>query len=64
LVYIRLHGPGAAYSGCYDAAKLRQWSEKIKQWAEEGRSVFVFFDNDQNAYAVKNARQLQAMIRS
>ncbi|HHJ40215.1 MAG: hypothetical protein AXA67_07065 [Methylothermaceae bacteria B42] len=64
LVYIRLHGPGAAYSGCCDAAKLRQWSEKIKQWAEEGRSVFVFFDNDQNAYAVKNARQLQAMIRS
>ncbi len=62
LVYLRLHGPGAAYSGCYEEANLRQWSDKIKQWADEGREVFVFFDNDQNAYAVQNARQLQAMI--
>ncbi len=33
------------------------------QFCRKSMGSVCFFDNDQNAYAVQNARQLQAMIR-
>ncbi|MDD5697173.1 MAG: DUF72 domain-containing protein [Victivallaceae bacterium] len=58
-VYIRLHGPDAsAYSGKYAAAALAGWAEFIDCQAAAGRSVFCYFDNDQNAYAPQNAAEL------
>ena len=58
-VYIRLHGPGAAYQGSYDDATLRRWQAKIEGWRAEGRDVFIYFDNDEKAYAAEDARRLQ-----
>ena len=58
LVYIRLHGPGAAYQGQYSEAALERWAMKITIWAGEGREVYCYFDNDQNAYATQDAARL------
>lgn len=58
LVYLRLHGPGAAYRGSYDAAALDAWAERIAAWRDGGRSVWCFFDNDEKAYAPRNALAL------
>ncbi len=57
-VYVRLHGPGAAYCGCYPPQVLGAWGAKIRRWQAQGQDVYCFFDNDQFAYAVINARQL------
>ena len=61
-VYIRLHGPGAKYQGTYSGAALRKWARRIEAWSAEGKTVWCFFDNDQNGYAAKDALRLQAML--
>ena len=62
-VYLRLHGPGAAYKGSYDDATLQDWTQRIGRWRDEGRDVFAYFDNDEKAYAAEDARRLQEMLR-
>lgn len=57
-VYIRFHGPETKYAGNYTSAFLKSWAKKILKWRDEGLDVFVYFDNDQNAYAVGNAKKL------
>jgi uncharacterized protein YecE (DUF72 family) len=61
-VYVRLHGPGHRYQGSYDPPTLRKWADRIERWTEEDRSVFIYFDNDQAAYAAKNALTLKRMV--
>jgi uncharacterized protein YecE (DUF72 family) len=61
-VYVRLHGPGNAYQGSYDAAALRQWATRIEQWNGQSRSVFCYFDNDQAGFAAKNALALRKKL--
>jgi uncharacterized protein YecE (DUF72 family) len=60
--YVRLHGPGAAYQGSYDDATLERWAERIDEWRRQGRDAFVYFDNDEKAYAAEDARRLQALL--
>lgn len=59
-VYIRLHGPSEEpYRGKYHARTLDKWARRIREWSEEKRSVYCYFDNDEAGYAAQNARQLQ-----
>ena len=60
--YVRLHGPGGAYQGSYPAATLRHWAERIRAWQDDLRAVYVYFDNDQAAYAVRNAAALKRLL--
>jgi uncharacterized protein YecE (DUF72 family) len=64
LVYIRLHGPSGAYRGSYDARTLARWADTFAAWSAQGRSIYCYFDNDEAAYAARNALRLQAMLRS
>lgn len=61
-VYIRLHGPGAAYQGKYDTPTLAGWAGAVSAWREKGLDVHVCFDNDQEGFAVQNAQELRAML--
>ena len=61
-VYIRLHGPDGKYKGKYNTSVLSGWAGAISQWAEQGKDVFCYFDNDQAGYAAENAMQLHRMI--
>jgi len=62
-VYLRFHGPTrVAYAGRYDLKQLRGWTGKIRQFRASGRDVYVYFNNDQNAYAVANARELRDLL--
>ncbi len=54
-VYVRLHGPGAAYQGSYGREALGGWARTFSGWLGEGREVYCYFDNDQLGYAVENA---------
>lgn len=62
-IYIRLHGPGDKYQGSYTDSVLQQWANRIKSWADEGKDVYVYFDNDQEGYAAFNAITLQDMVK-
>ncbi len=61
-VYLRLHGPAGAYAGLYDAAALTAWARAIAGWLAEGRDVYAYFDNDELAYAARNARELRELL--
>ncbi|MDM8175541.1 MULTISPECIES: DUF72 domain-containing protein [Olivibacter] len=61
-VYIRLHGPGAKYQGNYTDEQLRKWVDRCQEWQNEGRDVYVYFDNDQSGFAALNAQSMQKML--
>lgn len=60
-VYLRLHGPEAAYTGRYEEATLARWAARIDAWAAAGCDVYCFFDNDDAGNAPADAARLHAM---
>ncbi len=61
-VYLRFHGYGIKYGGCYPDSVLAGWAEKISGWVDEGRGVFAYFNNDCDGYAIQNATTLKTML--
>ncbi len=61
-VYLRLHGPGAAYRGGYEDDTLAIWATRLLTWRKAGLDTFVYFDNDEKGYAVRDARRLCALV--
>jgi uncharacterized protein YecE (DUF72 family) len=61
LVYLRFHGPERRYGSNYSDDQLRTWAERIRAWRGEGRDVFAYFNNDEQAFAVKNALRLREL---
>jgi len=61
--YIRLHGPTQfKYQGSYSDQQLAVWAERIRGWKRKVNAVYVYFDNDDSAYAVDNALTLKKMV--
>ena len=62
--YARLHGPDHQhlYAGSYSDADLRWWADRCREWSQGGRDVFIYFNNDGDAHAVRNARALAALV--
>ena len=62
-VYLRLHGPTHfKYQGSYANAALKKWAKQCIAWQKEKRDVYVYLDNDQEAYAVFNALALKKLV--
>ncbi|WP_193164927.1 DUF72 domain-containing protein [Microbulbifer hainanensis] len=59
-LYLRLHGPVNTYRGYYDVATLEDWATWLRE-QQVGRA-YVYFDNDESAYAVRNALELSEML--
>lgn len=59
--YLRLHGPKKAYKGSY-GSQLKTWSKKFSNWLSEGIGIYCYFDNDEKAYAIKDAMTLKKML--
>ena len=58
--YVRMHGPRkAAYSGSYPTRVLKEWGEQIQQWQDELKDIYVYFNNDAEGNAIKNALKLR-----
>jgi uncharacterized protein YecE (DUF72 family) len=62
--YLRMHGPDHdhLYAGSYPDADLMWWAHRIREWDLAGLDVFVYFNNDANANAVRNARSLRILL--
>jgi uncharacterized protein YecE (DUF72 family) len=61
-VYVRLHGHTRKYASSYSPASLRRWADDALRWQAEGRDVFIYFDNDAEGHAVRNARTLLRLV--
>ncbi|MFW5743928.1 MAG: DUF72 domain-containing protein [Spirochaetota bacterium] len=61
-VYVRLHGAAGRYRGSYSNDELAAWAGAVTSWARSGRDVYLYFDNDQEAAAPRDAMRLVAMV--
>jgi len=61
VVYVRLHGHDVTYASRYSTDALRGWARKLRRWADEGRDVYVYFDNDADCHAPFDALRLVAL---
>jgi uncharacterized protein YecE (DUF72 family) len=63
-VYVRLHGPDGnhLYGGSYTDDDLRWWADRIREWLQMERDVFVYFNNDGEGNAVRNALTLKHLV--
>ncbi|MCD6231698.1 DUF72 domain-containing protein [Candidatus Aerophobetes bacterium] len=63
--YIRFHGREALYGSSYSEEELKSWAERIKSFSQKGvKRVYIYFNNDYNAYAVFNALKLKEILSS
>lgn len=61
--YVRLHGPGGnKYQGRYSHEELAAWVRQVERW-DRLKDVWIYFDNDDSAFAALNALELKAMLR-
>ncbi len=61
-VYIRRHGPAGRYRGCYTKTHLKKDAKMIEKFLQEDKEVYVFFNNDIEGFAVRNAKELIELL--
>jgi uncharacterized protein YecE (DUF72 family) len=59
-VYIRLHGPKRWYRHDYSKSELTTWATRIE--ASGAKRFWIYFNNDHEAHAPKNATALRRML--
>lgn len=58
--YIRFHHGAAGPN--FSEAELAFWAERLTREAEKGCEVYVYFNNDAEAYAIRNALRLRELL--
>jgi uncharacterized protein YecE (DUF72 family) len=59
-IYIRFHGTKKWYRHDYSKEELTVWADRIR---ESGASrAWIYFNNDRDAYSIKNARMLLRLL--
>lgn len=61
-VYVRLHGESELYVSGYRSEVLDRWAARLRDWAERGLDVYVYFDNDAEGRAPHDALELAARV--
>ena len=62
--YIRFHGSASLYSSCYSDEELSQWAEKIARLGQNLKAIYIYFNNDAEAFAIRNALTLREYLYS
>lgn len=63
LVYVRLHGHTETYASSYGTKSLEQWARRVRRWLAHGHDVHVYFDNDREGAAPRNALALLRLVQ-
>jgi uncharacterized protein YecE (DUF72 family) len=58
--YIRMHLPPKGLG--YGKRALDPWADRIVEWRRGGLDVFVYFNNDMEGHAIKDAQRLTALV--
>jgi uncharacterized protein YecE (DUF72 family) len=61
-VYVRLHGPERWYRHNYSDDELLKWAGRIKE--SGAKRAWIYFNNDYDAHAPRNAKTLHRMLSS
>jgi len=61
VIYGRLHGRSRWYRHNYSPEELSDWAKKIVY--SGAREAWIYFDNDRDAFAVENGRELIRQLR-
>jgi uncharacterized protein YecE (DUF72 family) len=59
--YIRMHA-GSAPGGAFGDEALRSWAGRIRALRRAGKSVYVYFNNDREGHAPRDADKLRAAL--
>ncbi len=62
VLYVRFSGVTQWYRHDYTREELSRWAERIRSSGAE--EAWIYFNNDRNAHAIKNALALRRMLRS
>jgi uncharacterized protein YecE (DUF72 family) len=60
--YIRFHGSDSLYSSCYSDEELAGWAKGIADLAASLDSVYIYFNNDVEGFAVSNAATIRDFL--
>ncbi|WP_345953411.1 DUF72 domain-containing protein [Mucilaginibacter sp. PAMB04168] len=61
-VYLRFHGPEGGYRGSYTDDFLSEYASYVKEWLEDGKTVYAYFNNTMGA-AVQNLITLNDFVK-
>jgi len=62
-VYVRFHGSTWLYGGSYSDEELGKWAKDIKRLSKNKKAVYIYFNNDAEAFAVQNALTLSQKVQ-
>ncbi|MBC5991992.1 DUF72 domain-containing protein [Pontibacter cellulosilyticus] len=62
-IYLRLHGDEKMYTSSYSDEKLERYAFMIKDWLEDEKQVWIFFNNTVLGNAVTDAQRLKQFIQ-
>ncbi|MES2516069.1 MAG: DUF72 domain-containing protein [Bacteroidota bacterium] len=60
-IYLRFHGPTGNYRESYSESFLSEYATYIREWLEEGKVVYAYFNNTMGD-AFKNAETLNQLM--
>jgi uncharacterized protein YecE (DUF72 family) len=59
--YVRLHHGARGRHGNYSRSEIETWARRISQWRRD-TEVYIYFNNDWEGYALRNARFLKDLL--
>jgi len=62
--YIRFHGSTGLYFSCYSDEELADWSKRLASLAANLKAIYIYFNNDAEAFAVRNAITLRGYLQA
>ena len=60
--YIRFHGSTGLYFSRYSDEELEEWARSISGLAKDLDAVYIYFNNDAEGFAIKNAQTLAGKL--
>ncbi len=60
--YIRFHGSTGLYSSNYSDERLADWAWKLADLAAYLKEIYIYFNNDAEAFAISNAITLRGYL--
>jgi len=57
--YVRFHRGVRGRRGNYSESELQEWAARIRSWSCD---VYAYFNNDWEAFAVRNAARLKELL--
>lgn len=61
--YVRFHGSSELYASFYSDEELADWAKRLTDLAVNLKGAYIYFNNDFEAFAVRNAETLRGYLK-